>query len=155
MDGKVHLTLEGEDLHIERDIDVQKVPRILDALYDDDTNKESKSNIDEDTSSENEFELTDDVKNRLSDGQEALIQVLLYDGDEKDEGWVTGKEIAPRMEDFGRPIDKPRDIGGVRKGMTQKFGKDNDIIGRGKKDGETAYRLNPDYRDEFRDHFNR
>ncbi|WP_273837011.1 hypothetical protein [Halococcus sp. PRR34] len=152
MDGTVHLTLEGEDLHIERDIEEQKVPKILEAFYEDDTTEEIEANMDQESQSMNGFELTDDVMNRLSRGQEAFIQTLIDYGDNN--GWVTSEDVVPGMAEYGRPIDRPGNIGGVRKGMTQKFGDDNDIIEKDQRSGDTVYRLNPAYRDEFRDHFN-
>jgi hypothetical protein len=152
-DKKVQLTMDGDGFHLERELSENETAKVVSAIMGNATDVGAPVPVDADPDSPNEdgFELTDDVMDSLSNGQRALIKVLLTDGDE--DGWVTSTEIVPGMDYFERPIGRPGNIGGVRKGMTQKYGEDNDIIEKGKKRGETAYRLNPEYREEFNDYF--
>jgi hypothetical protein len=143
----VKLTITGEGMSFEREIPESAAMKVLNVVMDNGTsrgsaevNREAEGSATTDNSA-----LPSNFFNRLSNGQEAFVRVLLNDG-----GWVTSEEIRQRMEaEYGHSADAPQAISGIRSGFTRKYGDDFDLIIRNWMGRQNEYKLNEQYSEEL------
>jgi hypothetical protein len=150
----VTVTLEGEGISFERQIDESTALQIMEISLDGGSVRTKPGGESADASEPREEEAVDaggglpgNFFTRLSTKQEAFVRVLLEDG-----GWVSNEEVRERMQDdYGVETSGPQAIAGVRAGFTRKYGDEFNLDQRRWRDelDQNQYRLNPDYIDEL------
>jgi len=148
----VKLTMTGEGMSFEREISESVAMKVLSVVMGNGTsegNAEAHGGVEDGTTTWNSV-LPSSFFERLSNGQEAFVRVLLDDG-----GWVTSEEIRQRMEaEHGHSADAPQAISGIRSGFTRKYGGDFDLITRNWMGRQNEYKLNEQYAEELTEGLN-
>jgi hypothetical protein len=152
----VTVTIEGEGISFERQVDESTALQIMKISLDGGSVRAATGDKPADTAEPSDKEAVDadgglpsNFFTRLSTKQEAFVRVLLEDA-----GWVSNEEVRERMQDdYGVETSGPQAIAGVRAGFTRKYGDEFDLDQRRWRDelGQNQYRLNLDYSDELED----
>ena len=151
----VTVTLEGEGISFEREIDERTALRVMEVSMDGGSGRAESGSESAETADPAEGKtdldggLPDDLFTRLSSRQEAYVRVLLDDG-----GWVSNEDVRERMSAaYGAETSGPQAIAGVRAGFTRKYGDEFDLDRRRWREElhQNQYRVNPDHVDELED----
>jgi len=142
----VNVHLSGEGIEFEREVSESAALQIMELSM------SNGASIHEEQEEEQEAEeppgaedsessgLPDNFFRRLSNKQEALIQVLL-DIDEP----ISSTELQRRMqEEYDETVGGGRGVAGILQGFTKKYGDDFKIVRIDWGDHEGYYQLNPD-----------